>query len=174
MCASPQPPPPVSASAQPKAECGADEMEPVGSPVGRCGGHRSRWKPGPRLTLPANTDRHHRTVYTSLSWLGLFILILCAFYPLSVVHNHFWLMWNSRIPFPCKHYEQNHCLLDNHLLFPVPLQPKSSSAMFYVPLSWSISATCYSICVCILLQPITQGLCHYIFMSCFLSDPQYL
>ena len=25
----------VSASAQPKAECGADEMEPVGSPVGR-------------------------------------------------------------------------------------------------------------------------------------------
>ena len=27
--------PPVSASAQPKAECGADEMEPVGSPVGR-------------------------------------------------------------------------------------------------------------------------------------------
>ena len=111
MCASPQPPPPVSASAQPKAECGADEMEPVGSPVGPRwdGGHRSRWKPGPRLTLPANTDRHHRTVYTSLSWLGLFILILCAFYPLSVVHNHFWLMWNSRIPLPCKHYDKNHC-----------------------------------------------------------------
>ena len=29
--------PPVSASAQPKAECGADEMEPVGSPVDHSG-----------------------------------------------------------------------------------------------------------------------------------------
>ena len=91
-----------------------------------------------------------------------YILILCAFYQQSVVQNHFWLVWNSRIPFPCKHYEQNHCLLDNHLLFPVPLQPKSSSAKYYVPVSWSISGTCYCICVCILLQPITQGLCHYV------------
>ena len=102
-----------------------------------------------------------------------YILILCAFYPQSLVHNHFWLVWNSRIPFPCKHYDQNHCVLDNHLLSPVPLQPMSSSAMYYVPISWSVSGTCYCICVCILLQPITQGLCLYIFMSCFLSDPQY-
>ena len=58
-------------------------------------------------------------------------------------------------------------LPDNHLLSPVPLQSMSSSAMYYVPVSWSISGTCYCICVCILLQPITQGLCHYIFMSCF-------
>ena len=41
------------------------------------GGHRSRWKPGRRLPLPANTVRHHRTVYTSLSWLGLYTNTLC-------------------------------------------------------------------------------------------------
>ena len=96
-----------------------------------------------------------------------YILILCAFYPQSVVHNHFWLVWNSRIPFPCKHYDQNHCVPDNHLLSPVPLQPMSSSAMYYVPISWSVSGTCYCICVCILLQPITQGLCLYIFCLVF-------
>ena len=136
------------------------------------GGHRSRWKPGPRLPLPANTVRHHRTVLPACPGLA-YILILCAFYPQSLVHYHFWLVWNSRIPSPCKHYDQNHCVLDNHLLSPVPLQPMSSSAMYYVPISWSVSGTCYCICVCILLQPITQGLCLYIFMSCFLSDPQY-
>ena len=38
-----------------------------------------------------------------------YILILCAFYQQSVVQNHFWLVWNSRIPFPCKHYDKNHC-----------------------------------------------------------------
>ena len=168
MCASPQPPPPVSASAQPKAECGADEMEPVGSPVGRWdhgGTMVGRWPP---VSLEARTQvaftcQHCQTPphsLTSLSWLGLYILILCAFYPQSLVHNHFWLVWNSRIPFPCKHYDQNHCVLHNHLLSPVPLQHMSSSAMYYVPVSWSISETCYSICVCILLQTITQGLCH--------------
>ena len=130
------------------------------------GGHRSRWKPGPRLPLPANTVRHHRTVLPACPGLS-YILILCAFYPQSVVHNHFWLVWNSRIPFPCKHYDQNHCVLDNHLLSPVPLQPMSSSAMYYVPISWSVSGTCYCICVCILLQPITQGLCLYIFCLVF-------
>ena len=158
-------------------------MEPVGSPVGRWdhggtvgpwwdGGHRSRWKPGPRLPLPANTVRHHRTVLPACPGLA-YILILCAFYPQSLVHNYFWLVWNSRIPFPCKHYDQNHCVPDSHLLSPLPLQPMSSSAMYYVPVSWSVSGTCYCICVCILLQPITQGLCHFIFISLFLSDQQY-
>ena len=89
----------------------------------------ARWKPGgttvgPRwdgvvatglvgspdpgcLYLPTLSDTTAQSIPACPSF--AYKLILCAFYPQSVVHNHFWLVWNSRIPLPCKHYDKNHC-----------------------------------------------------------------
>ena len=140
----------------------------------------ARWKPGgtvwwPPVSLEARTQvaftcQHcqtppHSLYQPVLAW-PIYTNTLCFLSTICCAQT-FLVSVELRVAFPCKHYEQNHCRLDNHLLSPVPLQPMSSSAMYYVPVSWSISGTCYCICVCILLQPITQGLCHYIFLSCF-------